>query len=222
MAAFFLPWQSLTRESTVFVHPTVVNDGFSGWGWLSFAAALVATALVVRLVTAKGTLLGAHLDSRMLACITVAAGLTELLGNVLFIATAPKTEIFISAGQVAGRRVGLDIAMVAGVVLIASGLLMFAPNKRHSPAELAEADARAGTVLLFPALVFLAGVFDEPPFPLGFERLLRLGMDELRRMAGDARHRGVALRGRTEGWGHLRQRCCQPANGVGNYGGGSS
>ncbi len=155
MAAFFLPWQSLTRESTVFVHPTVVNDGFSGWGWLSFAAALVATALVVRLVTAKGTLLGADLDSRMLACITVAAGLTELLGNVLFIATAPKTEIFISAGQVAGRRVGLDIAMVAGVVLIASGLLMFAPNKRHSPAELAEADARAGTVLLAMATLAL-------------------------------------------------------------------
>jgi len=28
-----------------------------------------------------------------------------------------------------------------------------------------------------------------PPFPLGFERLLWLGMDELRRMAGDARRR---------------------------------
>ena len=137
------------------MHPTVLNDCFSGWGWLSFAAGLVALALVVRLVIAKGISLGVHLDSRMLASTTVAAGLAELLGNMLFIAAAPKTEIFIGAGQGATRGVGLDIAMVAGIVLTASGLLMFASNKRHSPAELAEADARAGTVLLAMATLAL-------------------------------------------------------------------
>ncbi len=159
MAAFFLPWWSLTREDIVFVHPTVLNDGFSGWGWLSFAAGLVALALVARLVIAKGISLGVHLDSRMLAGFTVAAGLAEFLGNMLFIAAAPKTEVFIGASQVVSRGVGLDIAMVAGIVLIASGLLMFASNKRHSPAELAEADARPGTVLLAMATLALFTAF---------------------------------------------------------------
>jgi hypothetical protein len=159
MAAFFLPWWSLTREDIVFVHPTVLNDGFSGWGWLSFAAGLVALALVARLVIAKGISLGVHLDSRMLAGFTVAAGLAEFLGNMLFIAAAPKTEVFIGASQVVSRGVGLDIAMVAGIVLIASGLLMFASNKRHSPAELAEGDARPGTVLLAMATLALFTAF---------------------------------------------------------------
>jgi hypothetical protein len=126
MAPFFLPWWSLTREGIVFVHPTEVNDGFSGWGWLSFAAGLVALALVVRLVIAKGTPLGTRLDSRKLAWTTVTAGVAELVGNMLFIATAPKTEVFIGAGQVATRGLGLDIAMVAGVVLVVSVLLMLA------------------------------------------------------------------------------------------------
>ena len=157
IAAFFLPWWSLWistyggRERPY----VVASTGFSGWGWLSFAAGLVALALVVRLVIAKGTLPGAHLDSWMLAGITVAAGLAELLGNMLYIAAAPKTEIFIGAGQGATRRVGLDIGMVAGVVLIVSGLLMFASHKRRSPAEPAEGAARAGTVLLAMATLAL-------------------------------------------------------------------
>jgi len=157
IAAFFLPWWSLWispyggRERPY----VAASTGFSGWGWLSFAAGLVALALVVRLAIAKGTSLDAHLDSRMLAGITVAAGLAELLGNMLYIAAAPKTEIFIGAGQGATRRVGLDIGMVAGVVLIVSGLLMFASHKRRSPAEPAEGAARAGTVLLAMATLAL-------------------------------------------------------------------
>jgi len=157
MAACFLPWWSLWispyggRERPY----VVASTGFSGWGWLSFAAGLVALALVVRLVIAKGTSLDAHLDSRMLAGITVAAGLAELLGNMLYIAAAPKTEVLIGTGQGASRGVGLNIAMVAGVVLIASGLLTFASQRRRSPAELAEADARVGTVLLAMATLAL-------------------------------------------------------------------
>ena len=212
MAAFFLPWWSLAREDIVLVHPTVLNDCFSGWGWLSFAAGLVALALVVRLVIAKGISLGVHLDSRMLASTTVAAGLAELLGNMLFIAAAPKTEIFIGAGQGATRGVGLDIAYggrdrahrqwPAHVRFQQAALASRACRGRRSGRHCAPGHGHVGTVhCLFPSLVFLVGVFDTPPFPLGVERLLRLGMDELRRMAGDARRRGVALRGRAEGWG---------------------
>lgn len=140
MAAFLLPWWSLRREGIVFVNPTVVGDGFSGWGWLSFAAGLVVLALTVRLVIEKGTSLGARLDNRMLAWIAMVAGVAELLGGVLFIVAAQKTEVFIGAGQVASRGVGLGIAMVAGVVVIASGLLMLASRNRQVPAS-AERDA---------------------------------------------------------------------------------
>jgi len=73
MAAFLLPWWSLRREGIIFVNPTVVGDGFSGWGWLSFAAGLVVLALTVRLVIEKGTSLGARLDNRMLAWIAMVA-----------------------------------------------------------------------------------------------------------------------------------------------------
>jgi hypothetical protein len=115
IAAFFLPWWSLWistyggRERPY----VVASTGFSGWGWLSFAAGLVALALVVRLVIAKGTLPGAHLDSRMLAGITVAAGLAELLGNMLYIAAAPKSlsRIFMQrVAWLAARSVGAAAA----------------------------------------------------------------------------------------------------------------
>jgi hypothetical protein len=53
---------------------------------------------------------------------------------MLFIVAAPKTEIFIGAGQVASRGVGLDIGMVAGAALVASGLLMFASRDPRVPA----------------------------------------------------------------------------------------
>jgi hypothetical protein len=106
------------------------SNGFSGWGWLSFAAGMVALALTTRLIVAWGR----WLDRRMLAWLTVAAGVAELLGNALFIGMAPKTEIFIGVGQVATRGVGLTIATVAGVVLIASGLLMLASRNQRTPA----------------------------------------------------------------------------------------
>jgi hypothetical protein len=87
--------------------------------------------LTTRLILARRT----WLDKRMLAWLTVAAGVAELIGNALFIVTTPKTEILIGAERIATRGVGLTIAMVAGVVLIASGLLMLISRNRQAPAS---------------------------------------------------------------------------------------
>jgi len=138
IVGFCLPWWSVRAWVTPRAPRTylTVSTGFSGWGWLSFVAALVALALTTRLMVARGT----RLDKRMLGWATVAAGVAELLGSALFIITAPKTEILLDAGRVASRGVGLTIAIVAGVVLVASGLLMLVSRKRQTSAPV-EQDA---------------------------------------------------------------------------------
>ena len=91
---------------------------------------------------------GTWLDKRMLAWASVAAGVAELVGNTLFIITAPKTEILIGAerSRFVSRGVGITIAMVAGVLLVASGLLMLISRNRQAPAsvERGAADLLAG------------------------------------------------------------------------------
>jgi len=59
-------------------------------GWLSFAGGLLLSPWWAKLVVARRTSLGKHLDSRALAGVTVAAGITELLGNLLFVVAAPR------------------------------------------------------------------------------------------------------------------------------------
>jgi len=83
------------------------------------------------MLIAGGTSHGKHLANRTQGLVTVAAGAAELVGNVLFIVMAPKTEIFIGAGQIATRGAGVTIAMVAGVVLIISGVLMLVSRNRR-------------------------------------------------------------------------------------------
>jgi hypothetical protein len=136
--ALFLPWWSV-RVFRGFTYLSV-STGFSGWGWLSVAACLVTLIVTARIFVvprvATGLPLGKRLDSRMTACVSVAAGVTELLGNVLFIAAAPKTNL-ISVGLgliVKGRGAGLTMAMVAGGVIIVGGLrLLISPKNRTAP-----------------------------------------------------------------------------------------
>jgi hypothetical protein len=160
IVAFCLPWWSLRawvlpRAPRTYL---TVSTGFAGWGWLSFLAALVALALTTRLILARRT----WLDKRIVAWVTMTAGAAELLGNWLFIITAPKTWLGGGAGQVATRGVGLTVATVAGVVLIISGVLMGAPHRRRSPAESAMAAARVGTVFLAMATLALFVAFFLP------------------------------------------------------------
>ncbi len=108
-----------------------VSNGFAGWGWLSFAAWLVALVLAVTLTFATRTPRGKRLDNRIVAWVTMTAGAAELLGNWLSIGTAPKTWLGGGAGEVASKGVGLTIATVAGAVLIASGLLMLFSGSRQ-------------------------------------------------------------------------------------------
>jgi protein-S-isoprenylcysteine O-methyltransferase Ste14 len=80
---------------------------------------------------------------RKLAAVVIVAAAFVVAGsahsqasvNALFIVTAPKTEILIGAERIATRGVGLTIAMVAGIVLIASGLLMLISGSRQAPAS---------------------------------------------------------------------------------------
>jgi hypothetical protein len=133
IVAFCLPWWSVNYRADHSPNTFGTTYGFSGWGWLSFAAGMVALALTTRLMVARGT----WLDKRMLAWATVAAGVAELVGNTLFIITAPKTEILIGAerSRFVSRGVGITIAMVAGVLLVASGLLMLISRNRQAPAS---------------------------------------------------------------------------------------
>jgi hypothetical protein len=160
IVAFCLPWWSLGVSPWGSGNSYVlVSSGFTGWGWLSLVAGLLALALTTRLVLARGT----WLDKRMLALVTVVAGGVELLGNALFIAAARKTLIAIGEGQFASRGAGLNIATVAGSVLVASGLLLLSSQKRQrSPAESAAKTARLGTVLLAMATLALFVAFFLP------------------------------------------------------------
>jgi len=134
--ALFLPWWS-TKDFSGHTH-LLVSTGFSGWGWLSVAACLVTLVVAARIFVvqmAPGLPLGKRLDSRIAAWASVASGVVELLGNVLFISAAPKTRLSVSFGEVSeGRGVGLTMAMVAGGVIIASGLLLLIrPKNRTAP-----------------------------------------------------------------------------------------
>ena len=79
-------------------------------------------ALTTRLMVARGKSPGKQFGTHTPGFVTVAAGVAELVGNVVYIIMAPKTEILIGVGQGASRGVGLTIAAVAGVVLIISGV----------------------------------------------------------------------------------------------------
>jgi hypothetical protein len=126
LVALSLPWWSLRMQ--LFQHRWLrVSPAFSGWGWLSFAAWLVALTMTLRFVVIAGPY-GNRPHNRGAAWVIVTAGGTELLGNVMFIVSAPKTEVFASAGQFASYGAGLIIAIVAGVILVASGLLMLTPR----------------------------------------------------------------------------------------------
>jgi hypothetical protein len=156
--ALFLPWWSL-REVVFQSTRTVVSTGFHGWGWLSLAATLVAFVAVVKLLVfapvTNGTLPGRWRDNRSVAWVIVMAGTAELVGNVLFIVAAPKTEVFVSAGQFASYGIGVIIAMVGGVMVLAGGLLMLGqtdhgvtPSARAAEVGVPLSAARAGIALL--------------------------------------------------------------------------
>jgi len=139
--AFCLPWWQL---KVVADHSPVLNQdayGFSGWGRLSFAAALVAVVLTAGGFGARGKSPVPRLGNRTLAWVTVATGLTELVGNLLNIIEAPKTKVFIGASQFANMGVGLTMAMVAGVVLVVSGLVLLVSRNRQALASAERGDA---------------------------------------------------------------------------------
>lgn len=155
--ALFLPWWSL-RVVVFQHHSSLVSTGFSSWGWLSFAAWLLTLTVTLRLFVvplATGRSPVRLLDARVVAWATMAAGIGELVGNVLFIVVAPKTEVFVSAGQFASVGVGVIIAMVGGVMVLAGGLLLLgqhdrsvARSARAAEVEGPPAAARAGIALL--------------------------------------------------------------------------
>jgi hypothetical protein len=133
--AFCLPWWQL---KVVADHSPVLNQdayGFSGWGKLSLAAALVAVVLTAGALVARGKSPVPRLGNRTLAWVTVATGLTELFGNLLCIIVAPKTKVFLGGSRFANVGVGLTVAIVAGVVLVASGVLMLVSRNRQAPAS---------------------------------------------------------------------------------------
>ena len=154
LVALCLPWWSLRMQ--VFQDRWVtVSPAFSGWGWLSFAAWLVALTMTLRLVVV-GWPYGNRSHNRGAAWVIVTAGAAELLGNVMFIVSAPKTEVFVSAGQFASYGAGLIVAIVAGVMLVASGLLMLGSKDRAPVSAVPVTAARAGPVILAAAAVLLA------------------------------------------------------------------
>jgi hypothetical protein len=48
---------------------------------------------------------------------------------------APKTKVFLGGSRFANVGVGLTVAIVAGVVLVASGVLMLVSRNRQAPAS---------------------------------------------------------------------------------------
>ena len=152
LISLFLPWWSWTVVGAF--HPTfsVSLNGLTSWGWLSFGAALLALGLTMRCFApphlARGTLLAKAPDTSVAAPLTVTAGVTVLLSGVLFVFVATKGggSFFTFASNFAGLGAGLIIAMVAGVMLIASGLLMLGSRVQREPADSAQAapDALVG------------------------------------------------------------------------------
>ncbi|MHB8245911.1 MAG: zinc ribbon domain-containing protein [Acidimicrobiales bacterium] len=121
--ALLLPWWSVTA---VFVG-SVSLDGFNSWGWLSFVAWLVIAALAVKLVAGDRLSLpqvDKVLEPPLVPKVLVGAGAAELLGNVLFIIVAPTGS---GTGYSAGIGAGVVIAIICGLAVVYSGLLMMAP-----------------------------------------------------------------------------------------------
>ena len=133
--ALFLPWWTVKISLMNHTH-VVVSTGFTSWGWLSFTAWLVALATAIRSWRLRQSTMSAplrsRLDGQVAAWVTVAAGVAELLGNVLFVLTAPKTRIGVSSEVVASHGEGLVIAIACGLAIAFIGLLMLTPYSRGS------------------------------------------------------------------------------------------
>ena len=81
------------------------------------------------------------------ARVSVAAGVVELIAAGLFIIAIPKSfSRGLGGTRLSYISAGLPIAMVAGVMLIASGLLMLGSRVRPEPADSVQAapDALVG------------------------------------------------------------------------------
>ncbi len=134
--AMFLPWWSLKVTMVLRTH-LVVSTGFSSWGWLSFAAGLVALVVTTRLLVVPHLAMEIpfekRLNIRVMAWATLAAGGAELLGNLLFINAAPRTRLGFGGSEIASHGVGLVIAIVCGLTFIICGLLMLLQRDRGAP-----------------------------------------------------------------------------------------
>lgn len=133
--ALFLPWASVPIPFTT--RPAVaVSNGFSTWGWMSFVAWLVMVVVVVwRLTVLRGgeRLRAKRVVNLLSAWLTLMAGVAELAGNALFLATTTNASIW--SGHQPHVDVGFVIAVVAGFVVIASGLLMVASSAWQPPVD---------------------------------------------------------------------------------------
>lgn len=123
--ALLLPWWTVTA---VFLGSVSIN-GFHSWGWLSFVGWLAILALTIRLIAGPrllaGTTFGSVITDKLLARGLVVAGAVELLGTVFFILVAPTGS---GTGFSAGISSGVVIAMITGVAVVYSGLLMISPS----------------------------------------------------------------------------------------------
>ena len=83
------------------------------------------------------TSLTKNLDSSGVASLTAAAGVSVLLSTVLFIFVTVKggVQFYSFASNFVGIGAGLIVAMVAGVMLIASGLLMVASRVQREAVD---------------------------------------------------------------------------------------
>lgn len=127
--SLFLPWSS---EEEFFFGDTYerVVTGFSGWGWLSAAACLIAisVALVVAGQLFGHSVLGMRVSSRVLGVAAIGAGAVELAGNIMVLSVKPESISAYSYALVPqGHGLGLLLATGAGGLMIASGLLLLAP-----------------------------------------------------------------------------------------------
>ncbi len=104
------------------------ENGFHGWGWLSFVGFLVGLAvLVARALVGAGALpaLGGNLDHHRAGGVLVAAGGLATLGAVIFWAIAPTgSDLYASIGISAG----VIVALLAGLALALGGAMLYSPG----------------------------------------------------------------------------------------------
>ncbi len=144
VASLFVPWWS---EMWNFDHSVPFRESFDVWSglsgslsewypawqmsmaaWLTVAVSLVTVALTVMVVVRKSA--GKPFANAMVALACVAAGVIEIAAAVLFIVSSRKSFIGVGVLLRSSIASGLIIAMVAGVMLIASGLLMLGARVR--------------------------------------------------------------------------------------------